>query len=148
MSKNLAARATGRRFVIEERDVRVHPVGGASGARLHPARAVEAMYPRARRCWDSIPASRRPAGGVELGAGDRGGLPLVEQPRAEDEGGATTVAQGGLDEFDGAPGADHPDVDVDHVHRQRAEDVVRQARDAQPVPWAPGVAVAFHLVGE
>ena len=50
-----------------------------------------------------------------------------------------------LHEFDRAPGADHPDVDVHDVEGERAEDVVGESADDEVVA-AARVAVEFHAV--
>ena len=71
----------------------------------------------------------------------RRGVAGLEEPGAQDDGGAAAVAQGGLDELDGAPRASDGDGGVDLADGEGAEDVEGQAREGEGVPGALGAAL-------
>ena len=81
------------------------------------------------------------------GTGEAARVPGLQEPHPRQDSGAAAVRERRLDEFDGPAAPDHPDLGVDDVDRDRAQDVERQPPDHQPVP-ATGVAVALDGVDE
>jgi len=76
-----------------------------------------------------------------------GGVAGPHQPGPQQHRGPAGMAQGGLDELDGAAGAKNSYLDPHHVDRDRAQDVVGEAADDQPI-IAAGVAVGLDRMGE
>ncbi len=73
------------------------------------------------------------------------GPALLHEPGAQPDGVAAVVAERRLDQLDGASRPEHAYGDLDRVDGERAEDVVGQPADEQPVD-APAVPVPLDLV--